>query len=369
MQTHKVLALAVLAFVASAANTNAQKTTGIPMAKIGSTYQVLGRTGEPLGIMVTLHGVVIEGHRFKGDVDKPILQVQKINGRTSQQCIEIPIQPYATDFGKPYFVLDLDAPWPPTPDPERSLPQLEFGKTYEFRGYETGGFVGDPDEASSDGGIGKQSRGFYFTSHFVVVKGKKVQPIVFSPADFLDRKALVHGRAANHDGKAWLTGEGWQVEVLQNGVWPESLVNARVAVTGVLGKEPNAKLPHIKACRVGRDHLKDQINQHVEFRGEARELNSRWFMRHNGREILVEDMDRLAATHKLDLRTPIEVRGILRKERINNRVFGYEDEQPKEQYIVREASCTSVDDLLPIERFGEPCPWSVGVVTPDPIDP
>ena len=94
----------------------------------------------------------------------------------------IPIRPYDTDFGKPYYSADMDEPLPGKPDPNMSLPQLEYGKTYEFRGYETGGFVGDPDAVVREGGRFKQGAGFYFTSIFVVAKGKKVPAVVSRPA-------------------------------------------------------------------------------------------------------------------------------------------------------------------------------------------
>jgi hypothetical protein len=344
--------------IAAAAAAVAQKVTTIPMDAMGITYRVRGRTGEPLGRMVTLHGVVVRGNRFKGDWSEPVLLVQRINGHATQDCIEVPIRPYATDFGKPYFVANLEGP--DGPDAERSLPRLEYGRTYEFRGFETGGFVGDPDEAALDGGVCKQRAGFYFTSEFVVVKGKNSPRIVFSPPDFLGRKALVHGRASNHGGKAWLADNGWQVEVLSGGAWPESMLNARVAVTGVIGKEPGAKFPHIKDCRVRRDHLEDQIGRCVELRGEAIEFNSHWYLRYNYQDVLVENMKGLAAANSLTLRSPVEIRGVLRRERLRDELSSIDNTVLREQYIVRQAVCVPVDDLLPIERREEPCPWSIG---------
>ena len=197
----------------------------------------------------------------------------------------------------------------------------------------------------------------------MVVKGKKIAPIVFRPDDFLGRRALIHGKAVNRDGRAWLTGPQWQVEVLRGGQWPQSLCNAPLAITGTIGKEPDAIYPFIKDCRVQRDGLDAQLDQRVALRGEAREFNRRWYLRYNCQRVLVEDMDRLAVAHALDLNTPIEVRGLLRKEWIRDEILDCDSHGPTQQYIVREASCTVVDDLLPIERVEEPCPWSVGAAT------
>jgi hypothetical protein len=369
MQTPRVLLLVFVVVVATAARTAGQDVISIPAASIGSTCRVLGQTGEPMGTMVTVDGVVVEGGRCKGDSSEPVLQVRKINGRASQECIEIHIRPYATDFGEPYFVTRPDASKPRKPDPERSLPELEFGKTYEFRGYETGRFEGDPDEAAFDGGIVKQRGGFYFRSVLVVVKGKKVPPIAFCPADFLGQKVIVHGRATLRNGRARLTGDGWEIEVLGRDVWPSSLVNARVAVTGLIGKGPGAELLHITNDRVCRDHLEDQIGQRVALRGRAADSNWRWYLWYNGEEMLVENMDHLAAEGSLELHTAVEVRGVLHKERLRDEIFGERSDEPEERYIVREASCTRVEDLLPIEIMGEPCPWSIGATPPDPGTP
>ena len=176
MHDPKTLLLTVVVIAVTAAETHARDVITIPMAAIGQSCRILGRTGQPLGTMATLRGVVVRGNRFMGDPDKPILQVQTINGRASQECIELPLRPYSSGFGEPFFPANLNVPLPPKPDPERSLPRLEYGQTYEFRGFETGGFAGKPDEAAWDGGMAKQRAGFYFTSEFVVVKGKKVPP-------------------------------------------------------------------------------------------------------------------------------------------------------------------------------------------------
>jgi hypothetical protein len=330
------------------------------MDALGGACRVVGRTGVPLGAIVALDGIVVLGGRFQVDPTQPFLQVQKINGRATQACIEIALRPYFTAFGEPRYSSDLDGPDAGKPIPEVSLPRLEFGKTYQFRGYESGGFSGEPAGLMLEGGGINQSPGFCFRSEFVVVRGKKVPPITFAPADFLGQKVLLHGRAENKDGRAWLKGPGWEIEVLRGDVWSESMLNARVLITGVVGRDPGGKATYIRPCRARRDRLEDQVGRRVDLRGEAIEFNWRWCLRHNGQDILVENMDRLAKASSLDLHMPVEVRGVLRKEMLRDEVFGGKNDPPKERYIVREATCTPVDDLLPIERVEEPCPWSIG---------
>ena len=162
MQRHISLALASIVFAATTVNTSGQNVTKVPMAEIGQSYRVLGRTGKPLGSMVTLKGVVREGRQFKDDFDKPVLQVQEIDGRAGQDCIEVPIRPYFTGFGEPHYSNYLDGTQPAKAIPEWSLPRLEFGRTYEFRGYETGGFEGNPSQVLAEGGPLIQRRGLPF---------------------------------------------------------------------------------------------------------------------------------------------------------------------------------------------------------------
>jgi hypothetical protein len=373
MQRRRVLALATIFAAVAASKSTAEDAITVPMASIGTACRILGQTGAPLGNMTTLQGVVVHGSRFKDDVGEHILQLQKIDDRASQDCVEISIKPHSTGFGEPHFALDLDSPEPRRPNPELSLPRLEYGQTYELRGYEIGGFEGVPSGAFWEGGGPSQIAGFRFTSHFVVVKAKKVSPIAFVPADFLGRNVLVHGKAVNIDGKAWLTGLGWKIKVLGTDMlgtnrWQEPFLNARVQIVGTIGKDPDANFLHIARrlkSPIQRDHLEDQVNQPVELRGEAMDSARHWYLRFNAQNVLVENMDKLVAARSIEHRQPIEVRGVLHKERLRDEISDDKNAKPQERYIVREASCSRVDDFLPIERINEPCPWSIGAT---PLD-
>ena len=195
-----------------------------------------------------------------------------------------------------------------------------------------------------------------------MAKGKKIPPIVFSPADFLGQKVIVHGRASNRDGRAWLTGPGWEIEVLRGDVWSDGILGAQVALAGVICKDPHAARLQIKQYRVRRDGLEGQVNRHVELRGRALDQGGRWFLEleYNWQNVLVENMNRLVAAHAIPFGATVEVRGVLRKEQHRDEIDNPNCAKMKEQYIVREASYTVVDDFLPIERVQEPCPWSIG---------
>lgn len=154
--------------------TSAGDLTTIPVSSIGVSCRVIGTTGKPLGTMVTLHGIAVLGSRFKGDPIAPKVQVQEVDGHAVQAKLEIPVRPHSTGFGELYFVPEVVDPGNAKPDPDRSLPRLEAGEAYELWGYETGSFVGAPKAADEDGGVVRQTAGFYFASEFVVVKCKKV---------------------------------------------------------------------------------------------------------------------------------------------------------------------------------------------------
>ena len=183
--------------------------------------------------------------------------------------------------------------------------------------------------------------------------------IVFSPADFVGQGVLIHGKAVDQDGKAWLAGAGWQIEIMRGAAWPEALRGARVAVTGVIRNGQSGQL-QIVPRRVGRDNFAGQLNQRVEVRGILRECNDGWYLSHSGGPLLVENLHVQALQDANNIGAAVEVRGILRKERLRDMLMDDEDAEPKDRYILRDAQCSAVGDLLPIERVKEPCPWSIG---------
>ena len=166
---------------------------------IGSDkYRLIGKLNEPLGTVLTLQGVVVDGP-YKGYEGGPNLRVQRINGRATQEDIQIKLEPYFHEFGEKTLIGG------------KALPKLEFGQTYEFEGYETGHFVGVPKEAYKRAGLMLQVRvGLGFTHRFTVYDGKEVDGIRWSPADFVDREAMVEGRAVSRDRKAYIAGDGWR---------------------------------------------------------------------------------------------------------------------------------------------------------------
>ena len=60
----------------------------VPVDQLGKTYQLIGKLGVPLGDVVHVEGVVVEG-KFKGYEGGPNLRVQRIDGKATQKNIQI----------------------------------------------------------------------------------------------------------------------------------------------------------------------------------------------------------------------------------------------------------------------------------------
>src|SRR5262249_7788964 len=157
-----------------------------------------------------------------------------------------------------------------------ALPTLDDGQTYEFEGYETGGFVGHPAEARRRAKIVLQTSGHYFSHYLIVYKGKKIAPIRWSPADFVGREALIEGRAVSEGGKAYWVGEGWKLLTDAAAPWPKHIEGKTAEGLGVIeiGGQPTSFRLAKGTTRLVR--LEDQVGQQVSLRGRAWS-DSPWF--------------------------------------------------------------------------------------------
>jgi hypothetical protein len=134
----RILWSVVVIASATAAFADDKKLIDIPVSKLGNQYRLVGKLGEPLGTVLTLQGVVNDGPH-KGPESGPNIYIRRINGRSTQEYIRVPVHPY---FRLRFGETDL---------PGKSLPKLELGDTYEFEGFESGRFVGVPWDAYERG--------------------------------------------------------------------------------------------------------------------------------------------------------------------------------------------------------------------------
>src|SRR5262245_22141013 len=104
--------LAVLFSVGPATRAQ-EKPIDVPLSQIGSKYRLIGKLHEPLGTVVTLQGVIVEGPS-KGYEGGPNICVRRINGLATQEDIQIKLSKGWTEFGV-------------------DLPKLESGTTLELK--------------------------------------------------------------------------------------------------------------------------------------------------------------------------------------------------------------------------------------------
>src|SRR5688572_28473284 len=121
---HRVSLLITLLLVPSLSAQSAASRpvpVDVPVSELDRGARILGRIGVPLGEIVTVQGVVIDGP-FKGYEGGPNVCVQRVNGRATQRYTRVPLHACFGRFG------------------EGALPKLVMGEAYEFEGYETGGY-------------------------------------------------------------------------------------------------------------------------------------------------------------------------------------------------------------------------------------
>jgi hypothetical protein len=188
----------------SASFSFAEEPVPVPISELGQKYELVGKLHVPIGKLTLIEGVAVEGP-FKGYEGGPNLRVQRIDGRFTQEDIQIVISPYWGKWGDTSFLLKYH------------LPKLEMGRTYQMEGYETGEFVGIPDKAYELGGIMMQTTRHYLLERLTVIRAKPINPITASPGMFADKQALIGGIARSQDGRRTIVGEDWVVIVARGG--------------------------------------------------------------------------------------------------------------------------------------------------------
>jgi hypothetical protein len=236
----------------------ASTTQAVPRfdaSAVGEDVILLGRCHEPLGHVMTLTGIVVEGP-FKGYEGGPNMVVQRIDGIATQEFIRLPL------LGSTF---DQDKPRNPG---YRDALLYVADKTYELRGFETGVFVGTPPGAND--GISIQTTGYHMETDFeptFAAKPRMVDPIIFAPTDFLNRRALLSGTAANVNGRGYLVGGNWRLLSADDGsVWPDWMVGKLAEVDGLIRARADRDFRAEHAAR-RLIQLADQVGHQVELHG------------------------------------------------------------------------------------------------------
>jgi len=316
----------------------------IPLGQLGIGFRLVGKLHVPLGEVVTLEGVAVEGPS-KGYEGGFNLRVQRIQGRAIQEDIQIVIKPFFYKWGE-----KADAGG-------NALPNLKAGATYEMEGYATGGYVGVPGEVFKRGAVVIQTTGHYFREEFVVTKAKGIKPITFSPGMFTGERALLQGMAESRQGKSFLVGDGWSVEVFGDAPWPKQVEGKQIETWGMYNPDPDRTLFHLLDGEWRLVMLEDQIGRDVKLRGKARSLNGVWWFHYRGLDLYVENIENLPGWTRENHWRPMEIRGRLEKATLPrlDQVSLKTDRDLKEYFIVRDAAWSPLPALLSPERpFNEP---------------
>jgi hypothetical protein len=141
---------------------DAEEPQKVPVEQLGKTFQLIGKLGVPMGDIVRVEGVVVEGE-FKGYEGGPNLRVQRINGKATRKNIQIQIHPYVSKWGEEPLAGGV------------ALPKLETGKKYWMEGYETGHYVGIPAKAYQKAGVALQTTNHHFHTELHVYKAKLIE--------------------------------------------------------------------------------------------------------------------------------------------------------------------------------------------------
>lgn len=308
----------------------------IPADELGAKYQLLGKIGKPMGTVVTVQGMVVAGFP-KGYDDGPNVLMQRIDGVATQASDPIQLTRWLYDFGDP--VSD-----------GHGLPKLQYGAAYQFEGFETGEFVGQPHEVYERTRIPVQTSAFHFHHQFKVFRAKRIEPIAFSPGDFVDRMALIQGTARTIQGKSWIEGKGWRL-LTGDGRWQPWIEGKPAEALGRMKKSNVAGEFRLEGGSSHLSRLEDQVGHQVELRGIARELNEVWSFDYRGTTILVENMKRLPGWSGELWGSPVLIRGRLEKAMLpeNWDTGGSDRSKLKEQLVIRDASWAKASPLLSLE--------------------
>ncbi len=266
--------LLVLTFAASVAKAQ-EKPVDVPISSDGkSLYRLIGKLGEPLGTVLTVQGMVVgTGHRSTDNV--LFFLVQRINDRATQEQIQIPLSKQSALLsGRDGF------------------PELIEGNSYEFQAFESGAYVGLPDEAR--GTAWRSASGFHFRNELQAFKGKLISPVVFAPADFVNRSATLRGRAVSLDNKAYMQStdeagllgqsrpEKWRLQLDANGPWPAAIAGKIVEATGIVRKADGDGEYLQENSLTFLPQLEGQVGCRISLRGGTLDNRAWWFRNPSG---------------------------------------------------------------------------------------
>lgn len=149
---HRTAVLALCLWGATVSCNSAPSGT-VSYTDLGTRVKVLGKTGRPLGDLVTVQGKVVDGPS-KGYEDGLNLLLHRVNGTSVAKEVPIKLVPYLGE--------EFDPP-------------LKPNQVYVLRGYEAATYVGVPEAAYVEANVAHQTTGFHLIVVFVLIRAEEVR--------------------------------------------------------------------------------------------------------------------------------------------------------------------------------------------------
>jgi hypothetical protein len=217
------------------------------------------------------------------------------------------------------------------------------------------------DENSTPPFLCSDIRCLCFERHFGVITATRIDPIRFVPADFVDREALIEGRAVTRNGCGFLRDDDCELLVRADESWPTWMENKRAEAFGIVRRGTCDHKFHVEAAVSRLVNLKDQVGRDVELRGTAWSLNGDWWFSYRSERCYVEGLQESEPwKNGIEHAKPMVVRGVLETAKLPPlfRQRSAKREKPTldwpEQYIVRRSTWEPVEKLLSPEHDNKP---------------
>jgi hypothetical protein len=304
----------------------------VTIDQLGSKFRLIGKLKAPLGEVLKVQGLVVAGTGKEAE-NGPEVRIFRIGKQATQEFIQLKLTDY---YGRD------------------EIPNLEVGRTFEFEGYETGGFIGIPAAARKRAGEAMPASDHRFVHEFVVFDSAEIKLQPFTPADFIGRDALLQGRAVSEGGSAYITAGTWKLLIDNGTPWPKSVEGKTVEARGVvrtIGKTTTYRMENSGKAHTARlVSLGEQLGRQVSLLGALVEKNGQFAFRYRGALVQVENIKELAA--KLNATDNLQLTGVLDQATVqipgSASLIG--ETETRTYYIVRKATLKPTEPLLAIER-------------------
>jgi hypothetical protein len=209
-------------------------------------------------------------------------------------------------------------------------------------------FVGEPRDSTNEWGNFTQTTGFHFRNRLIVVSGEKIDPIEWSPINFLGQNALLWGTAINENDTAVIQSSKWKLRLIGSWKWSNSEIGKLAEVYGKIQETKTNGIYNVENGQARLVRLEDQIGKTVKLRGTAWSMNGYWWFNYRGTDMHVEKMDELPGWEVGNHGRPIEITGILKQEKLPriDQITIKTNRDLQLYYIVRKASWTPIEELL-----------------------